>query len=147
MSDRILSAHEKSKQAFELMLSGRSYEEIAKRLGYKGKSGAHKAVMRYEAGLIASDSRTPKEDLQLQLRRLDAMLQGVWTKARRGDIAAVNTVLKLEERRTYLKQLIQGQSTHEDDGDDDEGTPEEVTPLELARRRRREHAAKSAGRS
>jgi hypothetical protein len=44
----------------------------------------------------------------VELARLDAMLLGLWGRARKGDVAAVDRVLRIGERRTQLLQSIPG---------------------------------------
>lgn len=111
-------------RALELHLAGASYDTIATQVGYASKSGAHKAV---QEALTALGSPAPVgEALETELARLDAMLTGLWPKARRGDVQAVDRVLKIGERRGQLLALA------------DQGAEPEVkgTPLdELARRR------------
>jgi len=107
-----MNQHERDQRAakaLELHLAGASYAAITKSLGFASKSGAHRAV---QAALAAGRSATapavpvaPDETVQVGLARLDALLGALWAKARRGDVAAVDRVLKIEERRVALLSL------------------------------------------
>jgi hypothetical protein len=109
------------KRALEMHLAGATYDEIAEAQGFANRSGAYKAVQaelraRENPPPVGSGRRkandptpptvgaaTEAERIATQLTRIDAMLQGLWPKARRGDVAAVDRVLRLEERRDLLK--------------------------------------------
>lgn len=88
-------------KALELRLAGATYEMIAQQCGYASRSGAYKAVQvaLEEAGSPATEG----EELATELARLDAMLIGLWGNARRGDVQAIDRVLKISERREQLK--------------------------------------------
>lgn len=93
------ASDERRKQALELHLAGATYDRIAEACGYASRSGAHKAVQE------ALKERAELVDAQVaetEIARLDAMLTGLWPKARRGDVQAVDRVLKIEERREHL---------------------------------------------
>lgn len=103
MADEAADRHAK---ALELHLAGASYDAIAKAVGYAGRSGAYKAV---QEALKAQQSRPMDDELLLsELARLDAMLTGLWPKARRGDVQAVDRVLKIGERRSALLAMSSG---------------------------------------
>lgn len=95
-------AKERRSQAAELRLAGLTYQAIADRLGFSSVSGAYNAT---QLGL-----RSKHEDpdvLRLELERLDAMLGGVWAKARRGDLGAVDRVLKITEARLRIHERLE----------------------------------------
>lgn len=93
-------ALERRAKALELHLAGATYDAIATAVGYSGRSGAHKAVQ--EALGALGDAPEATEARATELARLDAMLVGLWPKARRGDVAAVDRVLRIGERRSVL---------------------------------------------
>lgn len=102
--DRRLSAAEKQRYALELRASGATYEEVARLVGWKSVGSAHKAVMK----ALKDMRREPVEELRtLELARLDAMLAGgLYTRARRGDVGAIDRVLRImETRRRYVPDL------------------------------------------
>jgi hypothetical protein len=91
---------EKRRTAAEMRLAGASYEQIARQLEYRSVSSAHDAV---QAGMAAAMQDPDSEIRRMELDRLDVLLVGLWPKARRGDVAAVDRVLKVMERRSrYL---------------------------------------------
>lgn len=100
MSSMTSQPDERRAKALELHLAGATYDAIAQAVGYASRSGAHKAVQEALKDLGSPPVGT--EVLQSELARLDAMLTGLWPKARRGDVAAVDRVLKIGERRATL---------------------------------------------
>jgi hypothetical protein len=90
--------------ALELRRAGHSYASIARSLSLS-KSRAHALVqdaMQYARQQVAV---SVDELRALEVSRLDAMLQGVWAKARRGEMKAIDRVLKIGERRARLLGL------------------------------------------
>lgn len=94
-------AEKKAQRALELHLAGASYSEIMRALQYTDRSGARRAVKR---GLAARGplERQPRDALETAVARLDAMLTSVWPQVRRGDLGAIDRVLRIEERRQAL---------------------------------------------
>lgn len=88
-------------KALELHLAGATYDAIAQAVGYASRSGAHKAVQEALAGLGRPAAGSEVADAAIA--RLDAMLTGLWPKARRGDVQAIDRVLRIEERRMLLE--------------------------------------------
>lgn len=92
--------NEKHARAVELHLAGATYQQIADTVGYATRSAAYTAVQK---GLKRSGRTTSStEAVPTELARLDAMLVGVWPRARRGDLGAVDRVLRIEERRSQI---------------------------------------------
>ena len=93
-----------------LRKTGISYDAIAATLGYKGRSGAYKAVIT----ALRDITREPAEELRsLELERLDAMLSGIWEKATTGDTWAIDRAIRLMERRAALLGLDAPQKREE----------------------------------
>lgn len=90
---------ERRAKALELHLAGATYEQIAAQLGYASKGSTFKAV---QLALAARAAEAGDDGDAASLARLDALLTGVWPRARRGDLQAVDRVLKIEERRGQL---------------------------------------------
>jgi hypothetical protein len=102
MSKQNVMATERQAQALDLRGRGLSYREIARRLGYQGPAGAYKAV----ASGLDKTLREHSEDVrQLELQRLDALLEGCWSKATTGDAKAIRAALRIMERRAKLLGL------------------------------------------
>jgi hypothetical protein len=95
-------SQQKHLRALQLHLAGATYQAIADALGYANRGGAHKAVQ--EALEDLAPDIQPHE--ATKIARIDAMLQGLWPKAVKGDVAAVDRVLKLEQWR---EQLLTGE--------------------------------------
>ena len=98
-----MEADERRARALELHLAGATYESIANAVGYASKSGAHKAVQ--EALNDLGKFSAVGDDVSTELARLDAMLTGLWPKARRGDVQAIDRVIKIGERRSVLLSM------------------------------------------
>lgn len=129
----------KRRRALDLHLAGVPYSVIAEVVGYATKAGAHKAVQ------AALEAQKAGDDLDgvasSELARLDAMLSGVWAKARKGDLGAIDRVLRIEERRALI--LARSSSAAEPE------KPKEATSLSDFERRLREReqrASSSPGR-
>lgn len=102
MGSRMTSrAEDRQQKALELRLAGASYDAIARALDYAGKSSAYKAVQTALAN-ASEPSRDVNESDSTELARLDAMLTGLWPKARKGDATAIGLVLRIGERRDVL---------------------------------------------
>lgn len=97
---RAAAIAERQRKALELRKGGATYEQIAKSLGLADKSNARQDV---QAAILAIIEEPAKEVLRLELDRCDAMLLGLWQKAKSGDGAAVDRVLRIMDRRAcYL---------------------------------------------
>ena len=93
---------EKQHQALQMVKAGYTLVEIAKKLGYAGKQGASELIKAALAQLV----RVPAEEVrQLQLARLDLWLTKLEKKINKGDIKAIQTALRIEERRARLLGL------------------------------------------
>lgn len=100
-------------QALELRKQGASYDQIAHAMN-TGKDYAYKLVIR---GLKRIDTKMREgldEMVRLEVERLDAMLRAVWTKAREGDLKAVDRVLRIMQRRADLLGLDAPKRQHID---------------------------------
>ena len=97
-----VNALERQLKALELRKAGVGYDEIAKALGFKWKSGAFAAVKR----ALKEVKREPCQELiVLEAERLDKMQTALWAKAIRGDYGAVDRILRIMERRAELLGL------------------------------------------
>jgi hypothetical protein len=106
-------ADERRARALELHLAGATYDAIAAAVGYASRSGAHKAV---QEALDDIGRYGPDENATTELVRLDAMLTGLWPKARRGDVQAIDRVLKIGERRAALLLSVKATDAAEPEG-------------------------------
>lgn len=93
---------ERQRKAVELRKAGLGYDAIAVECGYRDRSGAYRAVMAALRALV----REPAEELRdLEVARLDDMLKGLWVNARKGNVYAIDRVLKIMTRRAELLGL------------------------------------------
>lgn len=100
IDDRVDTA-ERMAKALEMRKTGASYVQIAAKLGFAGRQGAHTAVQRAIAGITKEPA---KEVLLIELERLDRIFLGLAAKgAFHGKPAAVLAALRVMERRAkYL---------------------------------------------
>ena len=100
-----VTARLRAQDAVRLRVAGMTHENIAKQLGYSNASASYKAVIR-ELNATAQDQSESNDSLRiLELKRLDQYLQSVTPQAVRGDIAAVNTAIRIGESRRNLLGL------------------------------------------
>lgn len=92
----------------ELRRAGLTYAEIVRDhpdLGYRSPAAAAQDGVRAINAVLSDPAR---DVLALELSRLDALTQGLWPKARRGDNLSVDRVLRVMERRAKLLGLDYG---------------------------------------
>lgn len=91
-------------KALELRKAGASYHEISETLGVPLST-----VGRWvKEGIVRWQKQTEQdagEIVTLETNRLDRMLMGFWSRAKAGDDAAVDRVLRIMERRAKLLGL------------------------------------------
>ncbi|MFD7075235.1 hypothetical protein ACFV9G_13595 [Nocardioides sp. NPDC059952] len=115
----VLDPDDRAERALELHLAGLGYDRIAEVLGYANRGGAFKAAQRAltarkrpggapAAGDADSDPVDDEEVAQVtsEIARLDAMRVGLWSKARKGDVQAVDRVIRIGERQMELRELL-----------------------------------------
>ena len=93
---------EKVLAAIELRKRGKNFQEIAATCGWKNRNGAYLAITRY---LQQSLREGTDELIQLEVERLDQLLDAVWTSSMSGDPKSVAAALKIMERRAKLLGL------------------------------------------
>jgi hypothetical protein len=96
---------EKERRALEMRRAGADYASIAAQLGYANKGGAHKAVTSALARTIGETVEDAGELRRVEADRLDRLQLAIWPQAMRGDLNAVDRVLRLFERRARLLGL------------------------------------------
>lgn len=92
---------DRQNKALELRRMGLGYTAIAQQIGI-GKSQAHRLVVAGLADAAAKVSASADELRTEDVDRLDALLGSIWSRARKGEVAAVDRVLKILERRAKL---------------------------------------------
>ena len=90
-SPRRIEAVDKQRQAVELRMAGRTWQEIADALGYADHSGAVRAVqdsLQKTLGVPSAEFR------ELTLERLTKILQVQWPNMLRGEVPAAKLCLQ-----------------------------------------------------
>lgn len=86
-------------EAIELRKAGATLEAIAQRLGWNSRQAVHEAIK----DRLAQVRHAGVEELRaLTAERLDAMLIAVYPDATRGNLKAIEVVLKIEAQRARL---------------------------------------------
>lgn len=96
---------ERRTKAITLRLAGADYDTIAARLGYSGRAAACKDITRALAVAMADLGRSADELRELELTRLDRLQAAAWAAAVGGDLRAIDTVLRVVDRRCRLLGL------------------------------------------
>ena len=93
---------EKEVKVVNMRRLGFTFEAIAKEVGYVNAGGAYKAFQRGMREIIVEDV----EEIRLvELDRLDIAQRAIMPAVMKGRIPAINTMLKLSERRARLLGL------------------------------------------
>lgn len=88
-----------------MRLAGLDYETIANRLGYSSRAAAHVDITRALEANVAEMNRNGDVLRQQELQRLDRLQAGVWTAAAGGDPRAIETAIRIIDRRCKLLGL------------------------------------------
>lgn len=97
------SRQAKLTRGLELAALGRSYEEIARELGYANRSGAWKLLSSALKAHVAEDV----EDFRaMAIARLDALLFAAWRRIEQGDLNAINTATRVVMMQARLYGLL-----------------------------------------
>ena len=108
-SPRIIAEKEKAAQAVRLRKAGVTYDQIAAQLHYANRSSARRAVAR----LLQANTAEVVDDLRtLEDGRLDDMLRAIYGAAVQGDLATIDRILRISERRAKLWGLDAPTQTH-----------------------------------
>ena len=113
---RVTKAEELRREALFLRSTGASFAAIGKTLGVS-KSAAFKAVNSALQALREEITEQAKLLQAQEAERLDQLQRGIWSEAISGNLAAIQTVLKIMERRAKLlglDQPIKVAQTHPD---------------------------------
>jgi hypothetical protein len=90
---------DKERKVLELRRTGMSYAEIAQAVGYQGPGAAWKACQR----ALTKTLQEPADEVRIiELVRLDAYLTYLQGKIERGDTRAIDTALRVGDRRAKL---------------------------------------------
>ncbi|MER5302291.1 hypothetical protein ABT039_22915 [Streptomyces lasiicapitis] len=127
-AQRAATAHRRS-QAIALRLAGMDYQTIAERLDYADRGAASKDVHRALETNLEAESAAAATLRELEVQRLDRMQAAAWAKAAKGDLKAIETVLKVIDRRARLLGLDRPARTEITGAD---GGPLQVEAVDVA---------------
>jgi hypothetical protein len=96
---------DRRRNAVELKIGGATWQQIADRLGYDSRASAYTDVRRALQQSVAELAIPREEYRQLELDRLDEMQNALWSKVLEGDTKAIDTSLRLMDRRAKLLGL------------------------------------------
>lgn len=116
-------------QAIALRLAGMDYQTIAERLGYADRGAASKDVYRALEANLEAEAAAAATLRELEVQRLDRMQAAAWAKAAKGDLKAIETVLKIIDRRARLLGLDRPARTEITGAD---GGPLQIEAVDLA---------------
>ena len=100
--DKQVAAHANQLKALEFRKAGLPYATIAQQLGYNSPQAAWKAV---KTALKRTIQEPSDEVRQMEIERLDAVLEAVWAQVKQGNLPAVDRYVKLAQRRADLLGL------------------------------------------
>ncbi|HAF85436.1 MAG TPA: hypothetical protein DCG32_03530 [Sphaerochaeta sp.] len=103
-SSKKVNSVDKRQAALELRKDCYTFQEIADNLGIT-KGYAYKLVTKGLAELTEKVRSSADELRELENIRLDTLWTKAYPAAQRGDLAAINTCLKISERRAKLNGL------------------------------------------
>lgn len=92
-------------QAIALRMAGMDYATIAERLDYGSPQAASKDLFRALRSYREEEEAKVEEWRQLESQRLDRLQAAAWAKALKGDLKAIETVLKVISQRSKLLGL------------------------------------------
>jgi hypothetical protein len=127
-AQRAFTAHRRA-QAIALRLAGMDYQTIAERLDYASRGAASKDIHRALEETLEAESAAAATLRELEVQRLDRMQAAAWAKAAKGDLKAIETVLKVIDRRCRLLGLDKPVRTELTGAD---GGPLQVETVDLA---------------
>lgn len=94
---------ERERQVIEMRRAGQTFDEIANAIGYATPASAHHAYTRaLKRTLITAGTEEIREQ---ELDRLERLQTFAWVEAERGNLKAMETVLKIMQRRARLLGL------------------------------------------
>lgn len=96
---------ERRAKAITLRLAGMDWQTIADRLEYSSRGAACQDVARALEANLAEQSQAADTLREVETLRLDRLQAAAWPAAVKGDLKAIETVLKVIDRRVKLQGL------------------------------------------
>ena len=113
INPKFVIQREKEAEALRLVKEGFRLPEIAQKLGFSNRQGAHNLITR----ALQTLTDEPREDARkVCVARLDNWLTKLADQIDAGDLKAIGTALKIEERRARLLGLDAPVAIHTQNG-------------------------------
>ncbi|MGW1071568.1 hypothetical protein [Streptomyces sp. NPDC002537] len=96
---------ERRAKAIGLRLAGLDFDTIADRLGYSSRGAATKDLLRALEVRHAEQSAQAEVLRSVEVQRLDRLQAAAWALALQGDMRAIDTVVRIIDRRCRLLGL------------------------------------------
>lgn len=109
-AQRAATADRRAK-ATALRIAGMDWQSIADQLGYSSRGAACTDVSRALEANLAELRDKAEEMRSIESMRLDRLQASLWPKAVKGDVKAIDAVLRIIDRRMRLLGLHQIPST------------------------------------
>jgi hypothetical protein len=100
---------ERIAEAIDYRLQGHRYDEIAEQMGVN----ADQARELVHAGLLSIVRENWREQLIIDLQRIDQMLAAIYSQAANGDTEAIRTVIVLRREREIVQRQFERQASFE----------------------------------
>lgn len=94
---RQVDGAERVQQAVKLRLQGLTYDEIADRLGYASRAGAHAAVTRHLDAVRRETTEDAEQLRQTSIARRESWLAALIQRIEDGDPQAVNAAERVQQ--------------------------------------------------
>lgn len=120
---KAVETHEREMRALDYRRKGHTYEEISRYMGLGGPGVAYRIIQRAMSKAIVENA---DEVRAVELDRLDGFLTRLQEKIERGDTKAIDTALRIMDRRAKMLGLdaptkVQAEvTTHDADSIDGE---------------------------
>lgn len=101
----------RAKMAFDMRVAGAPYDVIADKLGYASGDTARQAILQRINKHFKQSEEDVAEIVEMELRRLDELQLICWRRAKDGDLAAVDRILRIMERRAKMLGYDQEQAS------------------------------------
>lgn len=96
---------ERRAKAIRMKINGSTYTEIADELGYSSRGSACSDVRRALEKHVIEEGLAVEAWRELELARLDVLQKAIWPEAMEGSPRAIETALKILDRRAKLLGL------------------------------------------
>ncbi len=103
-NQRTVLAREREERAVDLRIAGKSYPQIGVEIGVS-TTAAYNMVKRVLDKMIKRTSENAEQVVKIEIERINRLIAAIWGKAIGGDMAAIDRVVKLMERKAKLLGL------------------------------------------